>query len=128
MTDEEQKKTIDRIRFVYQKARHHRTLHADGVWASVTPQLEIQFAFFNNLKPMPNEAIHSVGDDGAIGAEITPQAPEFIIRETDVTVVMNREVAKSMVDLLNRMVHEADEHLGKLQAATQAHKEEPQKA
>ena len=126
MTNEEKK--IDRIRFVYQKARHHRTLHADGVWASVTPQLEIQFAFFNNLKPMPNDAIHSISDDGTVGAEITPQPLEFIIRETDVTVVMNREVAKSMVDLLNRMVHEADEHLSKLQAATQTHKEESQKA
>jgi hypothetical protein len=117
MTQEEKEREIDQIRFIYQKARHHRTLHADGVWASVTPQLEIQFAFFNNLKPMPNEVVYPITLDGRIGEEIVPQNSEYIIRETDVTVVMNKEVAKSMIELLGRMVREADEHLRKLQEA-----------
>src|SRR5437899_12624522 len=107
----EEKKDIAKLRFVYQKARHHRTLHADGVWASGTTQLEVQFALFNNLKPMPDDVVHLIHRDGTLGQEIDPQVPEWIIREVDVTVVMNREIMRATIDLFSRMLREIDEHI-----------------
>src|SRR5215210_675675 len=88
---------LERVRFVYQKARHHRTFHADGVWAGITPQLEIQFAFFNDLKPMPDEVIHRLKDDGSLGEEVSRDMQQSVTREVNVTVVMNKEAVKQML-------------------------------
>ncbi len=96
------------IRFVYQKARHHRTLHADGTWAGVTPQLEVQFAFFNNLKRMPDVATHQIKDDATLGPEVVQESHD-VIREIDVTVVMNKDAIKATIELLNRMVEQIEE-------------------
>ena len=95
------------IRFVYEKARHHRTLHADGTWASLTPQLEIQFAFFNNLRRLPVSEVRPVQDDDTLGNP-SQQETSDIVREVDVTVVMNVAATKAVIGLLQEMVEKAD--------------------
>ena len=102
---------IEKIRFVYQKARHHRTFHADGMWASVTPQLEVQFALFSNLKPMPQEVVHKVEAGGVLGEETERESEQIVIREVDATIVMSKETIKGSIDLLNRMLKEIDKHI-----------------
>lgn len=102
------------VRFIYQKGRHHRTFHADGAWAGITPQMEVQFSFFNDLKPMPDEVIHAVKDDGTVGQEISREhQPLNIIRETDVTVVMNVAVMRNVISLFTRMVEQIEAKLPK---------------
>jgi hypothetical protein len=95
------------IRFVYEKARHHRTLHADGAWAAVTPHAEIQASFFTNLRRMPVSVTHGVGEDDTLGPAMQEEASD-LIREVDVTVVMNIVTAKSVIDLLSRMISQAE--------------------
>jgi hypothetical protein len=105
------------IRFIYTKARHHRTLHADGAWAAITPQLEVQFAFFNDIKPMPEEVLHSVTADGTLGGEVARKHNRMdIVREADVTVVMSAPVLKSTIALLSRMVEQIESQVSKAQA------------
>jgi hypothetical protein len=100
----------EQIRFIYQKARHHRTFHADGAWAGITPQLEVQFAFFNDLRPMPDEVTHAVTEEGALGVEIGRQHdPQNIIRETNVTVVMNTAALRNTIELLTNMANQIEE-------------------
>ena len=102
------------VRFIYQKGRHHRTFHSDGAWAGITPQMEVQFSFFNDLKPMPNEVTHAVRKDGTVGQEISRvHQPLDIIRETDVTVVMNVAVMRNVINLLTRMVEQIEAKLPK---------------
>lgn len=102
------------VRFIYQKARHHRTLHADGAWAGITPQMEVQFAFFNDLRPMPDEVIHAITADGSVGPEVSRvHQPLNIVRETDVTVVMNIAVMRNVLNLLTTMVEQIESRLPK---------------
>jgi hypothetical protein len=110
---EEEKKRIEQIRFIYRKARHHRTFHSDGIWASVTPQLEVQFALFNNLKPMPEEVTHRVTPEGVLGEEIieTRKIEQSVIREVDATIVMSKETMTAAIELLQRMLRQIDEHV-----------------
>jgi hypothetical protein len=115
MTDETPK-PLDKVRFVYSKARHHRTLHADGAWAAVTPQLEVQFALFNDLRLMPNEVTNLVTKEGGVGAEVSKDPPEtdmpgHVLREVDVTVVVSRNTAKNLIDALTLMVEAIDKHV-----------------
>ncbi|MBA3247360.1 MAG: hypothetical protein H0T63_04675 [Pyrinomonadaceae bacterium] len=124
MADEmETPEKIKQVRFIYQKARHHRTFHSDGMWASVTPQLEIQFAFFNNLKPMPADVIHEIDEQGGLGTEIERQMEHSIIREVDATVLMSKETLKGAIELLQRMIQEV-EKLQKQVQVTQGQKQQ----
>lgn len=108
--------TIDRIQIVYEKARHHRTFHADGAWAAVTPQLEVQIALFSDLQPLPDEATYHVNPSGKLGDEIKDRKTvRFFVRETDVTVVMNRDVVNNLIELLQRTVSQIDRHIADVQ-------------
>jgi hypothetical protein len=56
------------------------------MWASVTPKLEVQFAFFNNLRPMPVDVTHRVDEEGVLGDEVERTMEQsIIIREVDAT-------------------------------------------
>jgi len=113
------------IKFVYEKARHHRTLHSDGVWAGLTPHAEIQFAFYNNLRRMPISVTHEVGENNALGPGAQEELSE-LVREVDVTVVMNIEVARATVELLKQMIAQADPIIAR-QAARQQQRDENSK-
>lgn len=107
MADEPKK--IEQVRFIYQKARHHRTFHADGAWAGITPQSEIQVAFFNDLKPMPDEVVHAVTEEGHLGVEISRKHDqEDVIREANVTVVMNKNSVRLLMALLDNMAKQIE--------------------
>ena len=108
MADEKPK--IENLRFIYQKARHHRTFHADGLWAGITPQLEVQIALFSNLKPMPVDVIHKVTNEGRLGeGKETIGDQHDVIREVDATVVLNKETARAAIELLQRMLTQIDQ-------------------
>ena len=109
----------EEIRFVYEKARHHRTLHADGAWAAVTPHAEVQISYYNDLRRMPASVTLAVREDDTVGPE-GPIHISDLIREVDVTVVMNVETAKATIALLNQMIVQAEQALEK--AASRQHK------
>ncbi len=118
-------KPLEKVRFIYQKARHHRTFHADGAWASITPQLEIQVAFFNDLKPMPVETTHQVEASGVLGEEVERiQSPEDVIREVDITLVMSKDMMKRTIELLSRMVKEIEDNLPQITKESQEQTDE----
>lgn len=107
MTEDSQNPKPKQIRFVYEKARHHRALHADGVWAGITPQLEVQFAFFNNLRQLPISETRQVQEDDTLGDPSQEESPD-IVRQVDVTVVMNVKTTKAMIGVLQDMVERAE--------------------
>ena len=98
------------IRFVYEKARHHRTMHSDGAWSAVTPHAEVQISFYNDLRRMPSSVRHAIREDDTLGPG-EPEQGSDLVREVDVTVVMNVAVAKATVELLNQMIAQADKAL-----------------
>jgi hypothetical protein len=117
--EENNPETPGTIRFVFQKGRHHRTFHADGAWAAVSPRLEVQCSFFNTLRPLPDFTVHSVTPGGDL-EEVSRQISENIIRETDVTVVMPKEGVLSLIALLQRMVAQIDKQAEEIQQRGQS--------
>ena len=106
MAQPDQKK----VRIKYHKGRHHRTFHADGAFAAVTPQEEIQVSFFSDIRPLPDEVTHLVTPEGGLGEEVDRQMEPVIVRETDVTVIANKEGAKSLIELLQRMIKQIEDY------------------
>jgi len=102
---EETPKLPKRISVHYRETPDHRILHADGAWASITPQLEIQMAFYHLLMPLPTEASHVVTPEGTIGPIVEEQREFAIERRSDATVVVNPIVAVQIIQLLQGLVN-----------------------
>jgi hypothetical protein len=74
---------------------------------------------------LPDIVSHHVTPLGELGAEIeNPKAEPFLVRETDVTFVMNKQVVNSLIELLQRTVSQIDQHIEKKRtAATEKEKD-----
>ena len=93
------------IRFVYEKGRHHRSFHADGAWASSTPLGEVQVSFYNDLHPIPATVVHALSEGGKLGAELSRDVRDNdVVREVNVTVVMNPPTIKALMILLGSIL------------------------
>lgn len=90
-------------------------MHADGAWSAVTPHAEVQISFYNDLRRMPSSVTHAVREDATLGPGEADQGFD-LVREVDVTVVMNIEVAKATVELLNQMIARAAQSLAENEA------------
>ena len=100
---EQPPKPSGEIDLYYRKAPDHRNVHADGVWAGVTPQLDVQMAFFAELQPMPDRIRHKVVG-GTLGPEVAKDVELGVIRETQVTVRLNVITAVQMINLLKGII------------------------
>lgn len=103
--------TID---IYYKKARNHRTIQADGAWAGITPQLEVQVAFFKDLRPMPDFVTHLITPGEGLGAEVSRVEQKGMVREVEVTMVMSADTLESVIKLMQQSL----EHLKNIKAAT----------
>jgi hypothetical protein len=93
----------------YEKAVEHQTIYSDGVWAGITPSLELQIVFFKNLSPVPEYIRQEITPDGKLGSEIESAMKKGMIREYEATIVLNRETAKLMIELLEKTLKIAEE-------------------
>lgn len=100
---DETKPQSDEIDVFYEKTSDHRYVHADGAWAGSTPQLDIQIAFFTELQPMPRKIRHKVVS-GVLGAEVMKDVDVGVLRESQVTILLNPITAIQLVKLLKEMV------------------------
>lgn len=86
------------VKFDYLKSSSFRVLHADGIFGGITPQGLLQVAFFSERFPIPTQMAYEVTPEGKLGKEI----PELrvsrgaLVRELDVSVLMNGEIAKAL--------------------------------
>lgn len=106
MSDETKEKPEEppQIGIYYQKARHHRTIHADGVWAGLSPTAKVQFALYSELRPMPEFVLHQVTKEAGVGELLEQVVKDGIIRETEISVVMDVPLAIQFISLLQQMV------------------------
>ncbi len=93
----------------YDRAVQHRTIYADGIWASITPSRELQLAFFKNLAPMPEYTRLAVTPDDKLGAELENSTKKGMIREYEATVVLSEETAQALLTLVTDILKRAKE-------------------
>jgi hypothetical protein len=76
----------------------------------VTPKLEVQFSFFSDLRPLPDTTDHILNESGGL-EEVGRQISASIERETDVTIVMQKEAAVNLIEVLHQMIAQIDKHI-----------------
>jgi hypothetical protein len=113
------------LSFRYHKSQSFRVIHADGAFGGLTPRRGIFLAFYNERFPIPEVTVQQVTAGGRLGDEVTSQrqAKEGIVREVEAGIVMDPEVAKSLVVWLNEKIIEADRIESELRASGLQQKE-----
>jgi hypothetical protein len=98
-----QRKTLS---FDIIKSNLFRSIHADGVWGGITPQGAFAFTFYNERFPIPQQITHEISPAGHVGNEL-PDARvtrKGIVREADICIYMNLNLAKSFRKLLDDQI------------------------
>ncbi len=94
------------VMFNYIKSNYFRVVHADGAMGGFTPRGHLFMSLFSERAPLPDVTVQAV-ENGQLGKEILEQrkgSSEGILRELEVGVVMDLNVAKSLVTWLKERI------------------------
>jgi len=100
-------KPPETLGFDYIKSNFFRVMFADGFLVGMTPTGLIHFEFFNQRPPIPTHVVHSISADGRLGEELRErrEARTSIVREVDGEIILQLQVAKSLIQHLQEMVN-----------------------
>jgi len=91
--------------FNYIKSNYFRVVHADGAMGGFTPRGHLFVSLYSERAPLPDVTVQAV-ENGQLGQEIVEQrkSTEGILRELEVGVVMDLNVAKSLATWLKERI------------------------
>ena len=85
------------IEFHYIKSNSFRVVHADGVWGGLTPRGYISMSFFSERNPIPRRITYDVTPEDMLGQETGRDSRSGFIREVEVEVMVDLDMAKSLI-------------------------------
>ena len=112
MEDNENKQILSsKITFNYIKSNHFRVVHADGVMGNETPGNDLFIGFYNERIPLPDALTYEIDEEGNLGKEILEERnvkTDGILREVEVGVVLDLDMAKALVLWLSSMIQQIE--------------------
>ncbi len=102
------------IEFNYIKGSYFRVVHADGVMSNGTPRGNLFLGFYSERFPLPDSQTFEINEEGRVTGEIVEKRKinsNGVMREVEVGVMLDIEVAKVLVLSLSQLIRqvEADE-------------------
>jgi hypothetical protein len=85
---------IQPIRFRFIKGNFFRVIHADGARGGIDPRGHIQFALYNERRPIPRVTAMEVRDGQPTPERIEEEEPGMV-REVEVEIIMELDTAVS---------------------------------
>lgn len=112
MSDPEPDSTPDgdtqaQVNIDYIKGNYFRTIRPDGAIAGRTPTGEIQLAFFSERQAIPQRMVHKLEDDGTLGGVIESIGRDAVVRELDIVVTVDQDLAVTLARFLLDRLTEA---------------------
>lgn len=101
------------VQFHYNKSNAFRVVHGDGVWGGVTPRGGISMSFFSERGPIPKSLRYALSADGNLGEIEESDSKGGIVREVEVTVMIDLDVARSLVSWLEDHIKKAETAKGR---------------
>lgn len=97
------------INFDYIKSNFFRAVHADGVWGGINGHLDVVMAFFSERPAIPQRLVFEL-DGHALGKEVPEKrvGRDSTVREVEVSVSMNADMARSLHAWLGERIGEID--------------------
>ena len=101
------------VQFHYTKSNAFRVIHGDGVWGGATPRGGISMSFFSERGPIPKSLTYALSADGNLGEIEDSSSKSGIVREVEVTVMVDLDMARSLVSWLDDHIKKAETTKGK---------------
>ena len=95
----------------YIKSSNFRVVHCDGVWGGLTPRGNIAMNCFSERSAIPTKVEHKLTPDGSLGEEILRESKGGVVREIEIEVLLDMNMAKSVLAWLTDRVAEAEERV-----------------
>ena len=97
-----QSEEIPTLTFHMQKGNLFRVVYCDGVWVSSSPSGGVQFMFYHERPPIPQQVTYSM-EGGLLGEEVpgTRIMKKGMVREIEVSVILPPHVLVNMQAWLN---------------------------
>jgi len=91
------------IKFDYIKGNYFRVVHVDGAFGGNSPKGDIRMSVWNERWPIPKQTTYKLQECGKVGDEIREDriSRGAVVREVEVELVMDVEVAKNIRNWLN---------------------------
>jgi hypothetical protein len=116
MADSPNDKAPSTVNFDYIKGSDFRVFHVDGAYLAGGPS-GINVSLYSERQPIPRRVVHKVGSDYSVGEEIVEQrvVRDAIIRDVEVALAMNLEVAKNLYKALGDIIGRFEDMTAKRQ-------------
>jgi hypothetical protein len=97
--------------FTYFKANQFRVIHADGAIGGLVHRGGIYMNLFSERVPIPQQQTFEISSDGKLGDEVKEKrvVREGVIREVEVSVVMELHTARALRVWLDAQIKTAEE-------------------
>jgi len=102
---------VEPIQFHYIKNPSFHTVHVDGAIGSLTPRGYIHAALYTERAPIPRVMTHALSSDGKLGPLVHSEARPGIVREIEVSLLLDKAAAQSLRDWLNEQLIQYDKML-----------------
>lgn len=109
-SDTTKQATPKQITVDYIKSNAFRVVHGDGIFGGLTPSLDIHIDFWSHRQPIPQRSLFEVTEDGKLGSELKDEriVRADMVREVEVGVVLDVNVAKSFIEWLQDKVKQIE--------------------
>ena len=97
------------VAFEYIKSNYFRVIHVDGVFGGITPRGHIHMSVWSQRGATPDRVTHEVKPNGEVGRETARQGSDAIIRELEAGLVLDVNLARSVVKWLQDKIQRAEE-------------------
>ena len=96
------------VKFDYIKSNLFRVLTADGATATLTPQGKIFLYLYNERVPIPRQLTYELlpdKPDKNLGKVVSNISREGFVREVEVGIVIDTNVAEGIIDVLSQILN-----------------------
>ena len=94
------------VQFHYLKSSQFRVVHVDGIVGSVSPRGLLHMSAYSERIAIPQVAIHDVKADGTLGAARQQIGRSGIVRELEVDLMLDQQIAEALHEWLGERLTE----------------------
>lgn len=106
--------SLRRVSFDYLKSNQHRVVYVTGAHGGPTASLrQIAMSLFNERPPIVQRETFAITSEGKLGERVERLQRDAIVREVEVTVLLDIGAARAVATFLNQAIEKAEAALGK---------------
>ncbi len=98
------------VRMNYIKGNNFRVVHVDGAIGAITPRGLIHAALYSERLPIPRLMVHPIQDDGVLGPAIEREGLPGVVREIEISLMLDRATAESLREWLSERLADLDRY------------------